>query len=76
MIFFTRTLMVEKTGAARFFGLLKPKAISVRRDDDSRLAIWKDDARSLPKHSITAACYSALIRLGGAMMGRTGTADI
>ncbi len=68
----TRTLMVEMTGKTRFFGLLKPKPISVRRDDDSRLAIWKDDARSLPKHSIAAACYSALIRLGGAMMGRQG----
>jgi hypothetical protein len=45
----TRSLMVEKTGVARFFGLLKPKPISVRRDDDSRLAIWKDDAGSLPE---------------------------
>lgn len=56
----------------RLFGLLPGKTKQIKPDDEARVAIWKDAATTVPDNTCIASCYSALIRLGLAMMGQQG----
>lgn len=67
-----QTMKNVVAGSRRLFGLLPAKTLEIRRDDESRLAHWKDLNNKITTTALQSACYRALLRLGGAMMGQQG----